>query len=54
MKFKNTDTLQKDINEVSCLIGEVEAKENRDKIVKQFEYFSKNPDKIEMPKMCKP
>ena len=53
MKSTNTDTLEKEIDGVNCIIADVEAKENRDKIVKQFKYFSDNPHKIEMQKMWK-
>ena len=53
MKSTNTDTLEKEIDGVNCIIADVEAKENRDKIVKQFKYFSDNPHKIEMQKIWK-
>ena len=35
------------------LIAEVESKENRDKIIKEFKYLSDNPEKNELQKMWK-
>ena len=50
---EHTESLNEEIDEMSNLIADEEAKENREKIMKQFKYFSDNPDKIEMQKMWK-
>ena len=47
------DALEKRINEINCLISDQQAKENRDKVMRQFSYFSENPEKIQMQKMWK-
>ena len=39
---------------INIAIAEEEASENRDKIVKQFKFFSENPETIVMQKMCLP
>ena len=43
----------KETEEINKLIASLEAKENRDKIMKNFEYFSENPEKIQVQKMWK-
>ena len=48
-----SDALEKRINEINCLISDQQAKENRDKVMRQFSYFSENPEKIQMQKMWK-
>ena len=42
-----------EIDEVNLSIAETEAAENREKIMKQFQFFSQNPENIEMQKMWK-
>ena len=44
---------EKEIDEINLSIAETEAAENRENILKQFQYFSKNPENIEMQKMLK-
>ena len=48
-----TETLDKEINEINYIISNKEAKENRDKFMSKFSYFSENPDRIDMQKMWK-
>ena len=45
--------LSTEIEQINLSIAEVEAAENREKIIKQFKYFSENPENIEMQKMWK-
>ena len=49
----NTEAMDKDIDEITNCIADVEAGEKREKILKHFKFFSENPDKIEMQKMWK-
>ena len=42
-----------EIDSINSEIAKEEAAENRGKILRQFEYFSKNPENIEMQKMWK-
>ena len=44
---------EKEIYDINLSIAEKEAAENREKILKQFQYFSENPENIEMQKMWK-
>ena len=44
---------EKEIDEINLSIAETEAAENREKILKQFQFFSENPENIEMQKMWK-
>ena len=44
---------EKEIYEINLSIAETEAAENRENILKQFQYFSENPENIEMQKMWK-
>ena len=41
------------MHSIRYIISDQEAKENRDKIINQFSYFSKNPEKWDMQKMLK-
>ena len=41
------------IKEIESKISNIEAEENRMKIVENFKYFSENPENIEMSKMWK-
>ena len=45
------EAVEKRIDETTNLIADLEAKEKMEQIIKQFAYFSKNPDKIELQKM---
>ena len=47
----NMEAVEKKNVETTNLIADLEAKEKREQIIKQFAYFSKNPDKIELQKM---
>ena len=51
--LKNEMIIDRKIAQVENEIAEHEAKEKRDKIMKQFSYFSENPEKIELQKMWK-
>ena len=42
-----------EIEEASSSIAEMEAAENREKILKNFKYYSENPENIQMQKMWK-
>ena len=42
-----------ELQEISTRIADQEATENREKIMKNFAYFSENPDQIELQKMWK-
>ena len=43
----------KEEESINSIIAELEAFENRDKMMKQFNFFSDNPDDIDMQKMWK-
>ena len=43
----------KQIESINAAIAELEATENRDRVMKQFKFFSDNPENIEMQKMWK-
>ena len=47
------DDLDEEIDQINYIISDQEAKENRDKILNQFSYFNKNPEKIDRQKMWK-
>ena len=52
-EHSNNEAFEKEILAIEIEIAEQAAKENREKIMKLFSYFSENPDKLEMQKMWK-
>ena len=52
-KLHRTNGNIREIKEIEDTISELEALENREKILKNFQYFSENPEQIQMQKMWK-
>ena len=53
MKKSNSDMNSKDIDMIDKRISDIEAEESRSKIVKNFKYFSDNPENINISEMWK-
>ena len=53
LKNINSDINNEKINLINKRISDIEAEENRSKILKNFKYFSDNPEKINMSEMWK-
>ena len=51
--FDRCSLCEKELISINIAISEEEASENREKIVKQFQMFSENPESIQMTKMWK-
>ena len=47
------DANENEIEETNVSIADTEAAENREKVLKHFQYFSENPESIDMQKMWK-
>ena len=52
-KLVKEDASEKEIDETNVSIADTEAAENREKVLKHFQYFSENPESIDMQKMWK-